>query len=175
MRGMDKQQANDWASRLSMSIIRGERGWQEIVHEIKDMVVVKNLTTLLGNIYSNDSLLFVLGVEDRWHHQWVAIKGVLAYQADSERLAEIEATMATGYAYANMTELQREAVRLRDSIARNPVKPLIDAGMMPTIVEDVEAEVDPYSYKTLLNRRVEKYTSAIPEPIKAAGLSLIHI
>lgn len=169
MRGMSEQQANDWANRLSIAIIRGERGWQEVVHEIKDMVVVKNLTTLLGNIYSNDSLLFMLGVENRWHHQWVAIKGVLDYQAKSERLAEIEAIISTGYTYVNMTELQREAVKLRDSLARNPVKPLIDAGMMPTIVEDVEAEVDPYSYKTQLARKVEQYTDRIPESIKAAG------
>lgn len=168
-RGMTEEQADDFAKRMGVALAKGERGWMEIVHAIKDVVVVKNIFTLLGNIYSNDSLLFAKGVENRWHHQLVAIKGSMAYQADSRKLMELQTKLEMGYTQGNEAEMRRQVVELRDRIDRNPVKALIDAGLMPTIVEDVAADDDIYSYKTLLERKAERFTSRVPESIKTVG------
>ena len=168
-RDMNDEQADDFAKRMGVALARGERGWQEIVHAIKDVVVVKNIFTLLGNIYSNDSLLFAKGVENRWHHQLVAIKGATAYQADSRKLMELQTKLELGYTQGKDAEMRRQVVELRDRIDRNPVKKLIDAGLMPTIVEDVAADEDIYSYKTLLQRKTERFTNRVPDALKTVG------
>lgn len=168
-RGMNEEQSDDFTKRMGVALAKGERGWMEIVHAIKDVIVVKNIFTLLGNIYSNDSLLFAKGVENRWSHQLVAIKGAMAYQDDSRKLMELQTKLEMGYTQGQEAEMRRQVVELRDRIDRNPVKALIDAGLMPTIVEDVAADENIYSYKTLLERKTERFTSQVPESIKAVG------
>jgi hypothetical protein len=168
-RGMDDQQADDFAKRMGVALAKGERGWQEIVQVIKDVIVVKNIFTLLSNIYSNDSLLFAKGVDDRWKHQFVAIKGAMAYQEDSRKLMELETKLELGYTQGKDAQMRDQVVALRDQIDRNPVKKLIDAGLMPTIVEDVAADEDIYSYKTLLQRKTEGITNRVPESLKTVG------
>jgi hypothetical protein len=168
-RGMDEQQADDFAKRMGVALAKGERGWMEIVQAIKDVIVVKNIFTLLGNIYSNDSLLFAKGVDDRWKHQLVAIKGAMAYQEDSRKLMELQTKLELGYTQGKDAQMRDQVVELRDRIDRNPVKKLIDAGLMPTIVEDVAADEDIYSYKTLLQRKTEGITNRVPEGLKTVG------
>lgn len=161
--GLSPEQAQRYAKRAAVVVTRGERAWQELVRETKDIIVIKTGFVMLGNIWSNLSFLAMAGVplKDVLQHHLVAIKGATAYQTDSKRLAELETLLALGYTQGNDDEIQREVVRLKDAIARNPVKELIEAGLMPTIVEDVSAEEDPYSYKTRLARSTEEFTKKI--------------
>lgn len=69
----------------------------------------------------------------------------------------------------SLHDMQQRIVQLEDSLARNPVKELIDAGLLPTIVEDVGQEVDEFSYKSKLVRGTEKYTAGLNKHIKAAA------
>lgn len=167
--GKGEDEADDLAKRLSLKLIAGERGWLEINKEIKDILVVKNLSTLLGNIYSNASMLFMLGVKDSWTNQWVAVRGVMAYERDNRRLNELQAKLDGGYSKIDVRQTEQEIARIRDAIARNPVTKLVDAGLMPTIVEDVDMVEDPYSYKSQLSRKMEEYTNKVPEPIRNAA------
>ena len=66
-------------------------------------------------------------------------------------------------------EMRREIVMLRDAIDRNPVRELIEAGLMPTIVEDVAADNDPYSYKSEFVRRTEGLTDRLNPKIRSAA------
>lgn len=74
-----------------------------------------------------------------------------------------------GYSANDEQKIRDEIVRLKDSLARNPVRELIDAGLMPTIVEDVAAEEDIYSYKSALARKTERFTEKLNPNILAAG------
>jgi len=49
---------------------------------------------------------------------------------------------------------------LEDSMARNPVADLVEAGLFQTLVEDIAAEEDQYSYKSRLTREVNARTGA---------------
>ena len=167
--GKGEDEADDLAKRLSLKLIAGERAWLEINKEIKDIIVVKNLSTLMGNIYSNSSMLFLLGVKDGWQNQWVAVRGIMAYERDSRRLNELQAKLDGGYSKIDVRQAEQEIARIRDSIARNPVTKLVDAGLMPTIVEDVDMVEDPYSYKSQLSRKMEEYTNKVPQSVKNAA------
>lgn len=170
-RGMNEQEADNYAKKIGGMLGRGERGWQEIVSEVKDIIVVKTGVVMLGNIYSNLSFLAMAGVpvKEGLKHHLVAMKAATTYQRDTERLAQLENLLEVGYSQNNDKEIREEIVRLRDSLARNPVRELIEAGLMPTIVEDVAADEDIYSYKSLLARKTERFTDRLNPNVKAAG------
>lgn len=98
----------------------------------------------------------------------VAIKGALDYRNDSKRLMQLQQSVDIGY-FTDTVAAEAEMVELRDRLARNPIKPLIDAGLMPTIVEDVEVDDNRYTYKAKLDRKVEKFTSKVPAWMRTVG------
>jgi hypothetical protein len=174
----------NWAEQLFVITARGLFGekaalrvgqaediMQELVKEAKDILVIKNITTLVGNMMSNISLLLIEGVSPRniIESHAVAIKGALDYRKDNKRLIQIRQALEVGYIPEGQKALEDEMLELQDRIARNPIKPLIDAGLMPTIVEDVEADDSQYSYKSQLQRSVSKYTDRIPKLLREAG------
>lgn len=169
--GMNQQDAEDYAQRAGVVVARGERIWQELVRETKDIIVVKTGLVMLGNITSNLTLLMVAGVsmKDILQSHLVAMKGATSYQNDSVELNRYKTLLDTGYTQGNEAEIRRNILRLEDAIARNPVKGLIDAGLMPTIVEDVAADDDLYSYKSAFARKTERFTSKLNDKVVSAG------
>lgn len=168
---LSPDEAREFSGRGAVYLRRVERAWQEIVKEMKDMIVVKSGVTMIGNVKSNMSLLLLKGVspKDIAYHHKVAIKGALAYQRDRAALAQLQIKLNAGYARADEEEIERQIAILQDSISRNPVKELIDAGLMPTIVEDVALEDDPYSYKSQLERKVQGLTEKVNPVLLKAG------
>lgn len=144
---------------------------QAIVKEVKDILVVKNIFTLAGNIMSNMTLLAWEGVplaKAAASHA-IAIKGALEYRADNKRLLQLTQALEIGYVPQGTAAIENEIVELRDRMVRNPLKRLIDAGLMPTIVEDLEADDSRYSYQSRLQQKTEKYTSKVPSWMRTVG------
>lgn len=150
---------------------RAEDIWQEIVAEAKEILVIKNLSTLLGNIGSNISLLYWHGVplKDMARYHRIALKGVSTYRQDSAALIELETQLAAGYITTSKREMEHEIARLKDAIARNPVKELIDAGLMPSIVEDISPDDDMYSYKSRLVNFTGEHTQWVNKHVAGAA------
>ena len=170
-KGMSPDEAEGYAKRAAIMVTRGEKVWQELVSEVKDILVVKTGLVMMGNIYSNLSLLWLSGVpiKDILHHHLVALKGATSYKRDSAELAQLTLLRDTGYMQGKDAEVNRRIARLEDNLANNPVKELIDAGLMPTIVEDLAADEDIYSYKSDFVRSVSKFTDKLnPKLVSAA-------
>lgn len=161
-------------ARAALKLRQAEDIWQEIISEIKDIVVVKTGLTLLGNVLSNFSELYWIGVpfKDMIKHHRVALRGVIAYRKDAKELFQLQNLLATGTLQGTLQDMQQRIIQLEDSIARSPVKELIDAGLLPTIVEDVGQNTDEFSYKSKLVRGTEKYTDGLNKHIKSAGKQL---
>jgi hypothetical protein len=154
-----------------------ERRWLAVVSEIKDIVVVKTGTVMIGNIKSNMWLLALSGVPFRQNlnSHLVALRGATAYRKDSEKLARLQLARSADYIKGSVKELDDEITRLEDSIARNPVKELIDAGLMPTIVEDVAAADDIYSYRSKFARDVDEKMDQYLHPVIQRGLKNVYM
>ena len=173
-KGMRGQKARDYAKRAAVVVTKSERMWQSLVQETKDIIVVKTVTVLLGNEWSNLILLWLkdVSLKDIAHHHAVAMVGATSYMADSNELDRLRLMQQAGYAgteEGGMKGIEDKIALLEDSLARNPVKELIDSGLMPSIVEDVAAEEDPYSYKSLLVRKIESVTEGVPQPLVKAA------
>lgn len=169
--GMTMEEAKRYARKAGANAVRTEHIWQAIVSETKDIIVVKSGLVLLGNMSSNIWLLGMSGVPilDVMHHHLVAWKGAVSWKKDTEELEHLKRLRATGYTQGNKADIDRRILRLEDALDRNPVKELVEAGLMPTIVEDMDPEDDIYSYKSHLVRKVEGYTDKLnPTLVKAA-------
>lgn len=170
-KGLQGKALDDYVAKSGLFTRRAEDVWQELVKEAKDIIVVRSGIVLLGNISSNLTELVWMGVplKDIVRHHQVALKAASDYQKDSERLSQVEMMLESGYIEGSVAELEQEAVRLRDAINRNPVKELIDAGLMPTIAEDLGQDEDLYSYKSRFARKTGEMASKMNPTIKAAA------
>lgn len=171
IRHMTPDQAKTFSRSAGTWVRRGERAAQEIVREVKDTIVVRGIKTMLGNIKSNMTLMLMWGVSP-WelaHHHWVALKGATDYQRDRGALAQLQLQLESGYTRGDEERIKREIIQLEDSLARNPVRELIDDGLMPTIVEDVGADDDIYSYKAALAQKIDGVTASLNPGVKEVG------
>lgn len=171
LKGMSEREATTWARSAGVRVRRTERAWQEILHEVKDTIVVRGIRTMIGNVQSNMSLLLIHGISPMAiiKNTRVAWKGAVDYKRDRAELAQIQLQLASGYTLGNGDELRAKVKMLEDAIARNPVRELIEAGLMPTIVEDVETDFDPYSYKSLLAKKAAGLVDKVNPAVRTAG------
>ena len=136
---------------------------------MKDIVVIRNFKTLMGNIISNTLLLSSHGVSpsDIINNTMTSLRAGINYRKDMAQLMAIRQKQRAGV--DNFDELEQQALRLEDSINRNPLKGFIEEGMMPTIVEDIDPSQDHYSYSSKLQQRLEGITSMVPKSVKTAA------
>lgn len=150
-----------------------EEVWQEVVKATKGNLVVRSFSTLSGNFRSNTSQLLLSGVNPaaiiKGHV--TAFKGAWSYKQDSRKLAELVMYKQTGYTGhgISIADMDYQIAKLQDNINRNPIKPLLDAGLMPTIVEDIEEDDDQYSYKSRGVKYVKEKTDALNPNISKLG------
>jgi hypothetical protein len=173
-KGMSDAEAERFTKRAGVYVRRGEDVWKAVVQETKDIIVVKSGVATLSNIASNLLLLklygvgSVTGIKD----MQIAWVGARDYDRDSKKLFELEALIASKSVTTGLAEMRVQVQELKDALARNPVRKLIEEGLMPTIVEDVSEEEDLYGYKNRIARSTEKYTNKLNKTVAAAGRQL---
>ena len=163
-----------FGSDIAMRLTRAENMWMEAITVLKDIVVIKNLFTLVGNIISNFSTLLMHGVplKDMVKNHQVAVQGLMAYQRDSGALLRLTKLRDAGITVQGM-DLEHEIAVLKDAIEKNPIKDMVEAGLVQTIVEDVEVEDDRFSYKTQFTNWIEDKTQKIPERVREIGKHVV--
>ena len=167
---MNTDEANEYAKRGASIMRRQERAVREVVGAIKDTIVVRTAVVLWDNIVSNFTVLHAAGVSTRNMIKYTleGIRGFREWQKDEAKLFELENRLATGYR-ADVPALEREIAVIRDAMKANPIKGLVDAGLMPTLVEDVSVEEDPYSFKTSFTEKVSEYTNMLNPGVRKVG------
>ena len=170
-KGLTPAQAKHYAKRLAVKIGKGERMWQELVQETKDIIVIKTGFVMMDNIRSNVSFLLLKGVpfKDIIHGHLVGFREANRYLNETQRLSELETLLETGHTLGKEREIRQEINELKDSLERNPTRELIEAGLMPTIVDDIAMDEDPYSFKAGLTERIDKATANWNPTIRKIG------
>lgn len=173
--GKSIDEADKYVLSAGYRIRKAENIWQALVRETKDNLVIKTGGVLLGNFTSNISLLLANGVslKDVVRHHYVAMRALTDWNVDTKRLADLKSQVEMDYGITNLQDIQNEIALLEDAINRNPVKELIDAGLMPTIVEDVENQDDPYSYRGVFVRKVEGITAKLNPTLVNVGKQVL--
>lgn len=162
-RGKSEAEAIRYSRRAATYVARAEGIWQEIVSDMKDKIVVVSGSVLAGNIFSNISRLSLEGIplKNIVHYSLVALRGATQYIRDKEELDTLRLEQTLG---KTNKATERRIMILEDAIARNPTTPLIEAGLMPTIVEDLDADTE-LQYKSILGEQLDALSKGVPIPM----------
>ena len=142
------------------------KGTMEIMRKVKDFYVIRNFFTLFNNILSNNAILLAYGVTPfaMARDTKVALQAGLKYKKDYSLYIQYKVKLQLGI--GNMGENRQKMAYYEDSLNRNPLKEFIEAGMMSSIVEDIEQTKDDYSYQAALEKKVAGVVDTIPKPIR---------
>jgi hypothetical protein len=146
----------------------------------KSSIVVRNLKIILGNHGSNIMYLKSKGMPllQIAKYNKEAALGAYQYQKDKYELDVARDrvmivnnlhSMNAADKQKELRDLQRTILRLEDAIARNPVTELIDRGLMPSIVDDVETGHLQSPYTHGLERGAERLGEWLPAPATKLG------
>jgi hypothetical protein len=155
-----------------------EQSWQEAIAFVKDTIVVKSVVTLVGNIASNNVLLWSMGVplNKIGLNQERAVRYAGTYQKNQSRITEIEREITlnarkqqTVNRIAMTANLAAEQTTLMDAQLANPVHDLIEAGVYQSIIEDIDTLDNEFTYKSRIEDWTSPVTSRVPTQLKTMG------
>jgi len=144
---------------------------QELVGHAKDAIVIKSGVVTLGNIKSNNWLLWMKGMSGGQlaRYQAQAMNDLIQYKADLGEYDRLKAEVLGKTREGIDKNVQTKMDRLQDKMNTNSIHELIEEGMLQSIVEDVDVEREgAHTYKDRVDSFVDPLTSKIPEPIKDA-------
>ena len=147
---------------------KAEHVVQEIVKAIKDFIVIRSGTTMMWNIFANVLMLMAQGVNPvTIVKDWVfAVSNVRAYQKLNSQLIQAQADLVAG---KEPTALKQKIGALKAELKANPLNEVINAGLLSSIVEDVNIQHGDYTYNSAFKQAVDEKTQWIPKPVKTAA------
>lgn len=162
-----------FGKKAQLAAYRFGAGASEAVSLAKDIIVIRTGSVLLQNIKANLVSLFAWGVPPTSivRDTLIAFRAGKAYRESVNELMDIEFKLRSGI--GSQTELEHRYAQLQDSLARNPLREFIEAGTMPSIVDDIEATQDDYGYKSLIGKKLQPLTDPVPTWIKSVGKTAI--
>lgn len=157
-------------------IVAAEDVWQATVKFIKDVRVIRNVVTFIGNETSNMSLLKIRGVSfaDIARDKAIGIEATLSYIKDLRERERLQ--MLVDFKHIDGVELvaaERRVIELDTALESNPVRVLVDADMFQTLVEDISVEMDSFSYKSSMDEWVDARTAWVNPSIKRGAKTLL--
>ena len=140
---------------------------QEIVGLAKNMIVIRGLSVLWGNIVSNILMLMAQGINPIQVGKdfFVALYHGRKYQKLNAELLQLQGT----YASNTTPEIAERIANVEAQLKRNPLTKFLEAGMLSSIVEDVTIQESNYSYTSEFEQKVDAFTKWIPHPMKTAA------
>jgi hypothetical protein len=147
---------------------KGEQAWQALVGEVKSTIVLKTFV-LPFNIMSNYFVSFMHGMPAEYIFKKQA-EGVMAVdkfmQQQRELMIARRELSNIGISKDTQDKLKGKIKQLEYDIARNPIRPLIEQGMLNTIVEDIALEEEEYGLRAKIEDWLDGKTKRVPESIK---------
>lgn len=143
-----------------------ERMWQDAVGLLKDIVIIRNMSTAFMNILSNSFLLLAHGVapSDIVKHTIESVKAGGEYRKASAELIKLQNRQRIDV--GNADEIQQSINMLSQRLERNPLKSFIDEGMFAGIVEDIVEDNQSYTYASGLQRKYEGVIDKVPKTVR---------
>lgn len=148
-----------FGKKAAMRVRQGEELMQALAKTVKDIIVIKSGMVTLGNMVSNVVLLKMMGVPltDIIKGHKDSYSAMRKYKKQNQEVEQLRIKLAS----ANLTNNQRTVyesrmIELEDDMAANPVVDMIDQGLLSTIVEDVDTEVEEYKLRQKVKRKVSE-------------------
>lgn len=149
--------------------IKGERGVQELMQTIKDVIVIRNIKTQMNNMVANTALLGAYGVSpvNIVKDTKQALVAGLDYRKNYALMLKYQQQQRAGI--GSHAENESRINELQDRLNGNPLAGFIAEGMMPTIVEDVQPDDRGYTYGSKIRQAFNNVTKPLPASVVTAA------
>jgi hypothetical protein len=149
----------------------------------KANIVVRNFFVTWGNHVSNVMYLKSKGIplKDIIPLQREAFSSALRYQADNSKLqvllqkrevTAVKQSLSAAERSVMVTNMTREIKRLENEIAINPSTAMIAAGLLPSIVDDVDTGHIQSPFKFGLNKAIDTGLSKLHPTVEKVGRTI---
>lgn len=180
LKGHSDAQAQQFAKRLAPIIVKGGKGVKELAAEMKDWIVIKSGFVFAANLYSNTTLLKIqgMGVKDIFRLQAEGLKAIRELKKIETEIATIQVELASelnrnnGVHTASTIDKANKLQLLKDALENNPTKYLYDLGMISTVAEDLQQNVDPFSFKNSLSEKIQGKLDTLPGAVSEVAKTL---
>jgi len=146
----------------------------------KGNVIVRSVVVTWGNHVSNVMYLKSKGIPLRTilTHQREAFTSALQYQADDSKLqamlinysvTEANASINSATKQVMLTNMSRQIIRLQHQLANNPSTAMIKAGLLPSIVDDINTTETKAPHKHGLDKAIDTNLSKLPASVERFG------
>lgn len=137
----------------------------------KNNIVVKSLVVTLGNFGSNLLYLKSKGVPVMkiLKNGWIAIEKGLEYQGDKQQLEDLKLKLKVLVDPNQIKNTEAQIRKIEDRIARNPVTKAMEAGLLPSLVDDVETDGTQTNFPNKTDELFDKYGWLIPPAFNKVG------
>jgi hypothetical protein len=147
----------------------------ELTKMAKDNIIIKSLYITLDNFGSNLIYLKSRGVSTLQivKQSAEAIKHGIKYQADKQKLDQLITKQRLLLKdNKNDKDLDLQIVTLKNSIALNPATKTIEAGLMPSLVDDVDTNISKSHFPTEIEKMIDKTIDKLPTYVQNVGKTL---
>jgi hypothetical protein len=146
----------------------------------KGNVIVRSVRVTWGNHVSNIRYLKSKGVPLRtiFKYQREALTSALQYQADNSKLqallvnydvTEASHTINAATKKVMLTNISRQIIRLQHQLANNPSTAMIKAGLLPSIVDDINTTETKAPHKFGIDKAIDTGLSKLSPAVERFG------
>lgn len=157
--------------KAQMRVLQGERMWQKVITQTKSFIVIRNVQVLIGNVVSNALILALndVPISQQIKDMVEVWRNGGTYRKQANRVAEIDAAMRINKSRPKeLTKLRRERNTAMRAMEQNPMHMFMEAGLMSTIVEDVNIDGEKTGFKSDLELKIEEAQGYLPDQIITA-------
>ena len=157
--------------KAQMRVLQGERLWQNVITQTKSFIVIRNIQVLIGNVVSNALILALndVPITQQIKDMVEVWRNGGNYRKQANRVAEIDAALLINQSRPKeLTKLRRERNTAMRAMEQNPMHIFMEAGLMSTIVEDINIDGEKTGFKSDLELKIEEAQGYLPDQISTA-------
>ncbi|MPY08776.1 hypothetical protein [Moraxella catarrhalis] len=142
--------------------------WEWFVTQAKDLIVIRSVKVLIGNIIANALISSAYGITPTelargMFYAWKEGKAYRQLQAEEQR---INFEMLNTTSESQRKKLKAELVAVRQSMQNSGMHEYMEEGLMSTIVEDIDMGSETKLFKSDFEKKLDNLAEKIPQPVR---------
>lgn len=142
--------------------------WEWFVTQAKDLIVIRSVKVLIGNIIANALISSAYGITPTelargMFYAWKEGKAYRQLQAEEQR---IDFEMLNATSESQRKKLQAELVAVRQNMQNSGMHEYMEEGLMSTIVEDIDIGSETKLFKSDFEKKLDNLAEKIPQPVR---------
>lgn len=142
--------------------------WEWFVAQAKDLIVIRSVKVLIGNIIANALISSAYGITPTelargMFYAWKEGKAYRQLQAEEQR---INFEMLNTTSESQRKKLKAELVAVRQNMQNSGMHEYMEEGLMSTIVEDIDMGSETKLFKSDFEKKLDNLAEKIPQPVR---------